>query len=856
MIRHLCVSVVLTALTMASCKPKAQDSGSSTNAIVGQENGKNKAMAIVAVRNNTNINTKMPDNAGGKIVLNKVFETYYALVECSDDNRAKADTWMNLLEFYGLSSVLYVDGDRRLHMNRTGSGEKIEKIFFDACTVVGKNFLTLPMLLSSASMADDFPNAEPKDEALKDQYLLLQSIYLAIRGPYSSSGSFAISPSLVGMAATSKAYPALAFTETQMGKTFAGSDYFYNPCVTKKVKTDKGYMQDWKMNYFSCVKATASKDLFNYKPGGLVSYTMVKEKLKYGMLTLYASTQGGISAKSSKADKLTAALMTTESWNEVEGPVKNFAAFLAGTKSYTDTFSDSLGLTDDEGAGFSLSGGDGDEPVSFGLADSKTTKRAPSEAQKKAAQLQSIDEGKKILNYLKNPELSPNFSRFAFIDNATVLNRYGARSEKEANFLLSLSQGKISELEAIRAKALSSGDKSWTAAKELDYNNERSKLIDAALTDLSTNNTVQQTATFEKKDYVKEFGVESVMSQNKQVYLTQTAQGKLTEFNKLSTADTAAIVKANAGIPADSTLWIDRTLQAKEGAEKVSWQKNGVGGQIVKTEGLSIQSDFQGNKRPDGTLSNIGVFTLNDKQLASATSQIEKLAAPNLTAINAANANAAKANTNVGQEAVVQGALDNLPKPNTQTTQGAMEASDNRQTSNYWNQLSAGFGQMGAGLGTAADASGKINSITDQVNQLSQNTNNANNASFFKTAQQAQTTLQTTAGTGLSTAWDGTKNAASATGSLVSDAYQNNSMFKAVSDYSGATAMASTASAAWGGVSSMWNSSGSGATATAAPAPAIPAGIQNPGGVTENGSTTSPYGNTTAPDASPTIPDL
>ncbi len=141
-------------------------------------------------------------------------------------------------------------------------------------------------------------------------------------------------------------------------------------------------------------------------------------------------------------------------------------------------------------------------------------------------------------------------------------------------------------------------------------------------------------------------------------------------------------------------------------------------------------------------------------------------------------------------------------------------------------------------------------SITTQVNQLSQNTGNANNQAFFKTANEAQTNLQATAGNGLSTAWNGTQNAASATGSLVSDAYQNNSMFRAVSDYSGATAMASTASNAWSGVSSMWNNTGAGKSEAISPpvAPApIPAGVTNPGGQLDNGSTTSPYASDPAP---------
>jgi len=152
------IAIVCLSFIFASCKPKESDAGLA--AIVGSENGQNKAMAFVALRNAVDIKDSIPENANGKAALNMIYETYYGLVECSDltvkGKHVPADTWMNMLEFYAFSQVLYLDKDRRLLVYDVNGSDRTP-IYFPSCGVLGKNLLTLPMLLAADAQSPKSP---------------------------------------------------------------------------------------------------------------------------------------------------------------------------------------------------------------------------------------------------------------------------------------------------------------------------------------------------------------------------------------------------------------------------------------------------------------------------------------------------------------------------------------------------------------------------------------------------------------------------------------------------------------------------------------------------------------------------
>ena len=800
----------------ASCKPP-EDSGSDVKAIVGTEGGKNKAMAFVSVRNAVQSKVTIPETYNGKAALSKIYETFYALVECEDRGKSKADTWMNYLEFYGLSSVLYVDGKRRIHINKKQDGE-IEKVYFNACSVIGKVMLNLPMLLSSAAMVDEFPGNEPTNAFYRDQYLLVQSIYLAMRGPWRSAG-YANSPFMVGMVANSKNYPEVSFSERDLGAGFKGADTFYNPCDKKKRKVRFGYMQNWKNDSYTCVPSTIDSKLFNYKPGGNTSYTDVKNRLKTGLATLYASTQGGITGSSKPIDKLTAALMTTENWQEVGPLAKPYAQFLMGKGSFKPLFNSSLGLTTEgelQGVGFSLSGKSAStSSVSKGRRE--LIKKVEIQRKENANVLRGLD-------ILSKNQFSPNFMRFNFEKDKDNLAYFGERQRQ----LNASERGKVykelngiteSSNKALARKGLTNDAKERIILKRLML---RSKVLESAMNNDVYNNATAGTSVFKQQDYTKEFGVESVMSQDKNVYLTQGAKGALTEHNRLSAGDNASYKKTNTSIDKDATLWVDQSLRKRNGATKVSWQKKGVGGQIVETDGLKIQSDFLGNKRENGTRSNVGMFTLNDGQLKSATDQLNTLTsnATDVSKLNNANNYADKVKSGQTAEGVTTEALyDRGRGVPDRDTQNAINASPSRQSSGYWDQMKAGFGQMGTGLNVASTANKADYSIQTQLDQL--NGSDTNTQAFNASAAKAQRELSTARTSGLSTAWKGTKNTASATSAMANDMYQNNKYVKGATDYVGSTGVATVAKSAWGAASSWYNGSGT-KQAQSQPANSIP----------------------------------
>src|SRR5690606_10218826 len=123
----------------------------------------------------------------------KLDEVYFALVECSESvhngKKISADVWMNWVEYISFLGFLYVTPDRQIEYTIvTKNGPKN---YNPNCVVRPTRMLNLPMLTGISAGIQEMPAKEPPQGSkeynqMRKNYRLMQTAYLALRGPYSA----------------------------------------------------------------------------------------------------------------------------------------------------------------------------------------------------------------------------------------------------------------------------------------------------------------------------------------------------------------------------------------------------------------------------------------------------------------------------------------------------------------------------------------------------------------------------------------------------------------------------------------------------------------------------------------------
>lgn len=343
------LSWILTIVGLVNaCKPAGS---SSVKAIVGDDNGKEKAMAIVGMRNSVEFSNVDTQTDEGKLLLQSIYEIYFGLVQCDSSTvggkKIGADIWMNIVEFYSFAGVLYLDKERNILVFNDKDGKKTPQYF--PCGVVSAQLLTAPMLLSSAAAMDDFPLVAEVPAKLeskyKDVYLLVQSIYLALRGPYSEGEKNPASLMAATVSMASESYPDITVTDSGLAKAMASADPYYNPCSKIKVN-DRPYLQKWRLENYDCVSSSTDKDVKNFRPSSKLGFSNVRSKLQAQMTKLSAALRAD--AGSSSIEQARRVLRSTTPWNKITGVDASLAqSFCKGSTASSASSS---------GSGFSLAG--------------------------------------------------------------------------------------------------------------------------------------------------------------------------------------------------------------------------------------------------------------------------------------------------------------------------------------------------------------------------------------------------------------------------------------------------------------------------------------------------------------------
>lgn len=365
--------VFLFICLLASCKPK---DNASIKAIVGDDNGKEKAMAIVGMRNSVDIKAKVDTSTNeGKQLLESIYETYFGLVECETSNirgtRIAADSWMNLIEFYSFSGLLYLDKDRRIVVFNEKDGKETPEYF--PCGIISAQLLTAPMLLAAPAEMDSFPMAEsvPKsiELGLKEKFLLVQSIYLALRGPHSEGSVSPKSFTAATVSMASQSYPDVAVTDNALAKSMTSADPYYNPCSTITV-TDRKYLQNWRSENYDCVSSSTDKNIKNFRPSAKTGYGKIRTRVQNGLSNLSSSLSAD--AGNTSLEQARRVLRSTQAWKNIKGADAPIAQSFAQGQSTS--------VAGAKSENFSLSGSDqlftlpatgaySDQPE-FGIAES------------------------------------------------------------------------------------------------------------------------------------------------------------------------------------------------------------------------------------------------------------------------------------------------------------------------------------------------------------------------------------------------------------------------------------------------------------------------------------------------------
>lgn len=344
--------LIIVSLSLVSTIWSCKQSGlSKTKAIVGTDNGKEKALAIVALRNAVEINGVDTRIESGKQLLESIYEQYFGLVECSSTNKngkvIPADAWMNLIEFYSFSGVLYLNKDRRILVYNGDGEERLPEYF--PCGVISAQLLTAPQLLVAPSEMDSFPlsdsSASFNEASLKETFLVIQSIYLAMRGPHKEGVQFSRSLMATVLGMASQSYPSVSISDNSLSAGMQAADPYYNPCSTVKVD-HRQYLQSWRNENYDCVKSSFEPGIKNFRPSSRAGYAKVRQKIQVGLARLSASTKADSDASSlAQARRV---LRSTEPWKNIKGADSAIAQAFMGSKGANSTSQFSLASSDSE----------------------------------------------------------------------------------------------------------------------------------------------------------------------------------------------------------------------------------------------------------------------------------------------------------------------------------------------------------------------------------------------------------------------------------------------------------------------------------------------------------------------------
>lgn len=319
---------IAAVLGSSSCKQSDTD----LDAIVGNDNGRNKALAIVGMKNSVELRSAVAtDTNAGKQLLESIYETYFGLVECDSANiqgqTITADSWMNLIEFYSFTGLLYLDKDRRLVVFGEKDGGETKTYF--PCGVISAQLLTAPMVLASAAELESFPMAEtipPEFESrFKDKFLLVQAMYLALRGPHAEGSTAFAGLMATTLSMASQSYPEFAVTDNSLVRAMQNSDPFFNPCSQVPVQ-QRQYLRTWRNQNFDCVPSSTDASIRNFRPSASTGYPNIRKRIQDGFNNLSASV--GADAESSPLAMARRVLRSTMPWNEITGADASFAKSL------------------------------------------------------------------------------------------------------------------------------------------------------------------------------------------------------------------------------------------------------------------------------------------------------------------------------------------------------------------------------------------------------------------------------------------------------------------------------------------------------------------------------------------------